>query len=97
MNVIIHDLQQEEFQSLFKNINKDTYVISNNGKIKNCIGCFGCWIKTPGRCVINNGFFEGKQNHIAMEQMEIWCESAGAKWGQAIGIGTGEMLPFIMH
>ncbi|HIZ16617.1 MAG TPA: flavodoxin family protein [Firmicutes bacterium] len=23
-------------------------------KISNCIGCFGCWTKTPGRCVIRD-------------------------------------------
>lgn len=23
-------------------------------KIANCVGCFGCWIKTPGRCVIRD-------------------------------------------
>ncbi len=23
-------------------------------KIANCIGCFGCWVKTPGRCVIRD-------------------------------------------
>lgn len=25
---------------------------------KPCIGCFGCWIKTPGLCVINDGVNE---------------------------------------
>lgn len=23
-------------------------------KISNCVGCFGCWVKTPGRCVIRD-------------------------------------------
>lgn len=22
--------------------------------IANCVGCFGCWTKTPGRCVIRD-------------------------------------------
>ena len=23
-------------------------------RIANCVGCFGCWTKTPGRCVIRD-------------------------------------------
>jgi len=56
MNVIIHDLEKEKFQTLFYNINADTCIISNNGKIRNCIGCFGCWVKSPGSCVIKDGY-----------------------------------------
>lgn len=25
-----------------------------SGSIKNCMGCFGCWTKTPGECVIGD-------------------------------------------
>ena len=46
-------------------------------------------------CIINNGFFEGGQNHIAIKQMKLWCDAAGLKWGQAIGVGAGEMMSFI--
>ena len=56
MKVIIHDLKNEQFQTLFPNLNKETHIISDNGKIKSCIGCFGCWIKTPGTCVIKDGY-----------------------------------------
>lgn len=46
-------------------------------------------------CIVNNGFFEGKQNYIAIEQIKSWCDAAGTTWGQGIGMGAGEMLPFI--
>ena len=25
-----------------------------NKKLATCIGCFGCWIKTPGQCILND-------------------------------------------
>lgn len=45
--------------------------------------------------IVNNGFYEGKQNRIVIEQMKHWCKAVDLKWGQAIGIGAGEMLPLI--
>lgn len=46
-------------------------------------------------CIVNNGFYEGKQNDLAIEQIKIWCHRTHLTWGQAIGIGAGEMLPYI--
>ena len=34
---------------------KDTNFIDLSSlQIKNCMGCFGCWTKTPGKCVIRD-------------------------------------------
>lgn len=30
------------------------YVDLSSLKIANCVGCFGCWTRTPGRCVIRD-------------------------------------------
>ncbi len=46
-------------------------------------------------CIINNGFYEGRQNHVAADIMQNWCKAAGLTYGQTLGIGAGEMLPFL--
>ena len=33
-------------------------IIKPDGNIHHCIGCFGCWVKTPGKCVIHDGYQE---------------------------------------
>ena len=51
--------------------------------------------KTKIYCIVNNGFFEGKQNQMAILQMKNWCQKTGAEWGQGIGIGAGEILSYV--
>ena len=46
-------------------------------------------------CIANNGFYEGKQNRLAILQIKNWCEKVNARWGQGIGVGAGELLPYL--
>ena len=46
-------------------------------------------------CIANNGFYEGKQNRLAILQVKNWCEKVNARWGQGIGVGAGELLPYL--
>ncbi|WMC91277.1 hypothetical protein [Kineothrix sp. MB12-C1] len=45
--------------------------------------------------IINNGFYEGRQNHIAVDIIKNWCHREGFTFRQAIGQGAGEMMGFI--
>ena len=55
MKLLIHDMSDEEWSKVSENY-KGWEVISDNGTIKPCIGCFGCWVKEPGECVIKDGY-----------------------------------------
>jgi multimeric flavodoxin WrbA len=52
--IIIHDLASDDLHLL---PTVDNYfVIDASIKAANCIGCFGCWLKTPGLCVIKDTY-----------------------------------------
>lgn len=42
--------------------------------------------------VANNGFYEGKQNRIALDIVKNWCAKAGFRYGQGVGVGSGGMI-----
>ncbi|MCI5655395.1 MAG: flavodoxin family protein [Candidatus Pseudoruminococcus sp.] len=53
MKLIITDIKDFNIP-----IQEEHKIISPQGDIRNCIGCFGCWVKTPGKCVIHDGYEE---------------------------------------
>lgn len=71
MKIIIHDLKEEEFKDLSISGLDDTLIISDDGTIHNCIGCFGCWIKTPGTCVIKDKYQNLGENFSKSDEIII--------------------------
>ena len=56
MRLIIHDLTSQDFRKAFPQLAESTKVISDDGTIHHCLGCFGCWVKTPAECVIRDHY-----------------------------------------
>jgi multimeric flavodoxin WrbA len=51
MKLIITDIKDPTLH-----VKGEHKIIKPDAMVKHCIGCFGCWIKTPGECVIKDGF-----------------------------------------
>ncbi|MEG0156718.1 MAG: flavodoxin family protein [Anaerovoracaceae bacterium] len=48
--VIIHDLPEAISAEMFSQVGDDVVVIDARAKAARCVGCFNCWLKTPGVC-----------------------------------------------
>lgn len=67
MNLVIHDLDEAEWKKRAPDY-AGWKVVSDHGNAHPCVGCFGCWLKTPGKCVIQDGYNSmGEWIHAADE------------------------------
>ncbi|MBQ1508031.1 MAG: flavodoxin family protein [Erysipelotrichaceae bacterium] len=55
MKLVIHDLNEQEWQQYAPEY-PDAVVFSDKGTIGPCTGCFSCWNRTPGQCVLKDGY-----------------------------------------
>lgn len=47
-------LSDKRINIKFVENDENKYIDLSNLKISNCIGCFSCWTKTPGKCIIRD-------------------------------------------
>ena len=73
MRLIIHDLDSDMAKNILP-ASEDACIISSNSKIQNCIGCFGCWIKTPGKCVIRDAYEDMGEMLAKVDELIILSE-----------------------
>ena len=96
MGLLIHDLNGEEWEKV-KGEYEGWRVVSDNGAMHPCIGCFSCWNRTPGACVIKDGYEDmGALIHHADEVVVISRYTYGGFSGSVKNIldrSIGYILP----
>jgi len=53
LKVLVHDLSEQDFSRL-EIVENGFKVINANVASAPCVGCYNCWLKTPGICRIND-------------------------------------------
>lgn len=98
-NIVSSEFLNSNFKNLFsgKNLNS-TLIEVDRDNVSPCTGCLGCWIKTPGECVINDKVVEINRKKISSD---VVIYIAPVVFGQfsynmknVIDRGLGKVLPF---
>lgn len=83
---MIHDLSPAEWDEV-RSEYPDWNVVTDNGNIHPCIGCFTCWNRTPGKCAIEDGYENmGRLIHQAEEVVVISRYTYGGFSGSVKGV-----------
>lgn len=80
MKLLIHDLSPDAFASFFPTAEALVHthqldILSDNGTIHHCVGCFKCWTKTPGTCVLRDGYEHIGQRFSKADEIIVLSQS----------------------
>lgn len=97
--LLIHDLNKENKMQIENLMPDNSKIFSKDiGDIHPCLGCFKCWLKTPGRCIINDSYTEIpkhiKQTDKVIFITEVRYGSYSPYIKRVIERSIGFLLPF---
>lgn len=89
--LIIYDIQNETLTA-----KKDDILFSANPIVKPCMGCFGCWIKTPGRCVIGDRCSDIPSYIAKCDEMILISPVLFGSYSESIKAVIDRSIPYVL-
>ncbi|WP_238918408.1 flavodoxin family protein [Clostridium sp. YIM B02555] len=100
--LLIHDLNADDSKEIIPLLPSNSKILSKESdNIKGCLGCFNCWTKTPGKCIINDSYTEmpkyilEEKTFIIITQIKYGCYTSYVK--NVIDRSIGILLPFFQN
>lgn len=95
--LIIHDLSESQCQELGLDQMGNNNMIIDSKQISNyCIGCFGCWLKTPGTCIIRDEFQHMGENLSKVEELLIISRSSFGSFSSSVKNVLDRSISYVM-
>jgi multimeric flavodoxin WrbA len=100
-SLILHDLPENDAKKLLPEDSERYTIFAAAPAVHHCVGCFGCWIKTPSICVMTDrgrDFVALMSDHdeiIVISRMVFGGLSPDVK--AMLDRGIGFLLPFFLE
>lgn len=89
--LIIYDIPNETLTAKNNDI-----LFSANPIVKPCMGCFGCWVKTPGRCVINDRCSDIPSHIAKCDEMILISPVLFGGYSESIKAVIDRSIPYVL-
>ena len=86
MRLIIHDLNSKQKNNhILDSLNEEqNIVVDSTGDIHYCIGCFTCWLKTPGKCIIKDEYQTMGEKLSKVDELLIISKSSFGSYSSSV-------------
>ena len=89
--LIIYDIPNETLTAKNNDI-----LFSANPIVKPCMGCFGCWVKTSGRCVINDRCSDIPSHIAKCDEMILISPVLFGGYSESIKAVIDRSIPYVL-
>lgn len=96
MRVVVHDLSKEKFEQISNLFSSDDRIYSVKDTPKSCMGCFGCWLKTPGQCVLKDDYQKIGEECAKASEMIMISECIYGGYGPEVKSVVDRSISFLM-
>ena len=87
--------RKEKNENWIKNKEKEI-IIYNNSNIRNCTGCFCCWIKNPGRCILKDGYENLAELYSKAEKIIIISKCCYGTYSPFVKNVLDRSIPYLL-
>ena len=88
--------RKEKNENWIENNEEEVKIISDENKIKNCTGCFCCWIKNPGRCILKDGYENLAELYSKAEKITIISKCCYGTYSPFVKNVLDRSIPYLL-
>jgi hypothetical protein len=94
--LLIHDLDGFAVEGILTGVSEDVEMLSAVPPVAHCVGCFGCWVATPGRCSIADRVTDYPSKLANCEELIIVSRLVYGGFSPSIKAVVDRIIPYFL-
>jgi len=96
LKVEVIEKKIKKSKNWIENNEEEVKIISDENKIKNCTGCFCCWVKNPGRCILKDEYENLAELYSKAEKIIIISKCCYGTYSPFVKNVLDRSIPYLL-